>query len=204
LNKKKHLKGNDLMPAEINLVKLERQDRSETALLVETYYERIYRMALRMTGNEQDAEDVLQETFIKVLKNIGSFKGMSSLSTWIYRIAMNEALMLLRKRKPEGYSLDEDDGEEETMPREVADWKPLPEDRLIDRETRQHLKEAVLYLPETLRSVFLLRDTEELSVRETAEALGISEGAVKVRLLRARLKLREYLSGYFKKQEMKV
>ncbi len=104
---------------------------------------------------------------------------------------MNEALMLLRKHKPEGFSLDEENDDEDMTPREVAAWDPLPEQTLMSTEMNRHLNEAVLRLPETLRSVFLLRDTEQFSVKETADALGITEGTVKVRLLRARLKLRE-------------
>ena len=110
---------------------------------------------------------------------------------------MNEALMLLRKHKPEGYSLDEDNEDEDVSPREVVSWDPRPEQALMSTEMNRHLNEAILKLPEKLRGVFLLRDTEELSVRETADALGITEGTVKVRLLRARLKLREYLNDYF-------
>jgi RNA polymerase sigma-70 factor (ECF subfamily) len=186
------------MQPEINIDKLIKQDRSEYALLVEAYSDRIYRMVLRMTGNAQDAEDALQETFIKVFKHVSGFKGNSSFTTWIYRIAMNEALMLLRKHKPEGYSLDEENEDEDITPREVASWDPLPEQALMSVEMNQNLTKAVLRLPETLRGVFLLRDTEQLSVKETADALGITEGTVKVRLLRARLKLREYLNEYFR------
>ena len=111
---------------------------------------------------------------------------------------MNEALMLLRKRKPEGFSLDEDNDDEDMTPREVAAWDPLPEQELMSVEMNEKLSGAVLRLPETLRSVFLLRDTEQLSVKETAEALELTEGTVKVRLLRARLKLREHLNEYFR------
>jgi RNA polymerase sigma-70 factor (ECF subfamily) len=186
------------MQPEINVEKLIQKDRSEYAHLVEAFSDRIYRMTLRMTGNAQDAEDALQETFIKVFKYIAGFKGNSSFSTWIYRIAMNEALMLLRKRKPEGFSLDEDNEDEDMAPHEVAAWDPLPEQELMSAEMNLYLSKAVLKLPETMRSVFVLRDTEQLSVKETAEALDITEGTVKVRLLRARLKLREYLNEYFR------
>ena len=185
------------MQPEVDINKLIQHERSEYAVLVEAYSDRLYRVAVRMTGNEQDAEDVLQETFIKVFRNIDSFKGNSSLSTWIYRIAMNEALMMLRKRKPEGFSLDEDNDDEDITPHEVAAWDPLPEQSLMSAEMKRKLNDAVLRLPDTLRSVFLLRDTEQFSVKETADALGITEGTVKVRLLRARLKLREYLTSYF-------
>lgn len=192
------------MHSEVNIEKLIQHDRSEYALLVESYADRLYRLAIRMTGNDQDAEDVLQETFIKVFKNIKSFRGNSSLSTWIYRIAMNEALMLLRKHRPEGFSLDEENNDDDLSPREVAAWDPLPEQSLMSTEINNHLNEAVMQLPETLRGVFLLRDTEQLSVKETADALGITEGTVKVRLLRARLKLREYLNTYFRGSELEI
>jgi RNA polymerase sigma-70 factor (ECF subfamily) len=192
------------MQPEVNIEKLIKHDRSEYALLVEAYTDRLYRLAIRMTGNEQDAEDVLQETFIKIFRNIEGFKGNSSLSTWIYRIAMNEALMLLRKHKPEGYSLDDDNEDEDMIPREIAAWDPLPEQTLMSTEMTRHLTEAVLQLPETLRGVFLLRDTEQLSVKETAETLGITEGTVKVRLLRARLKLRQYLNTYFREPGLEL
>ncbi len=192
------------MQPEIDIDKLIRQDRKEYIALVDSYSDRIYRLALRMTGDEQDAEDVLQETFIKVFKNIENFKQLSSLSTWIYRIAMNEALMLLRKHKPEGYSIDEENEDEDITPRQIASWDALPEKSLMNSETLRYLQSAVMRLPETLRSVFLLRDTEEFSVKETAEALGITEGAVKVRLLRARLKLREYLSEYFSEPNLEM
>ena len=183
--------------ADININKLIQRDRKEYAALVDSYSDRIYRLAVRMTGDEQDAEDVLQETFIKVFNNIEGFKGLSSLSTWIYRIAMNEALMLLRKHKPDGYSLDESNDDEDITPRQVQSWDALPEQTMMSTEITTHLRKATTRLPETLRSVFLLRDSEQLSVKETAEALNISESAVKVRLLRARLKLREYLNEYF-------
>jgi RNA polymerase sigma-70 factor (ECF subfamily) len=193
-----------MIQVDINIDRLIQHDRREYAALVEGYTDRLYRMAFRMTGNEQDAEDVLQETFIKIFKNIRGFKGNSSLSTWIYRIAMNEALMLLRKRKPEGFSLDDDPEDEDLTPHEVASWDALPEEILMSTETAGQLRKAVMRLPDTLRSVFLLRDTEHFSVKETAETLRITEGTVKVRLLRARLKLREALSEYFHKPGLEI
>jgi RNA polymerase sigma-70 factor (ECF subfamily) len=192
------------MQVDVDINKLIKRDRKEYSTLVDAYSDKIYRLALRMTGNEQDAEDVLQETFIKVFKNIDGFLGNSSLSTWIYRIAMNEALMLLRKHKPEGFSLDEENDDEDITPRQIASWDALPEQTLMSTETSLQLQVAVMRLPESLRSVFLLRDTEQFSVKETAELLALSEGAVKVRLLRARLRLREYLSAYFNTPGLEV
>lgn len=126
------------------------------------------------------------------------FEGRSSLSTWLYRIAANEALMLLRKRRPSlpvNENLDEDD--EGFLPTQFTDWCCLPEHEFLTDESKSQLGLAIQGLPETLKVVFLLRDIEGLSIRETSEALGLSETAVKTRLLRARLHLRESLSSYY-------
>lgn len=196
----------DLHSDSLSIRALKAGDKQEYSHLVEKYSDPVYRLGLRMLNSEQDAEDILQETFIKVFKNIQHFEERSSLSTWIYRIAMNEALMHLRKRHPEMVSIDEEpDTEEGSMePREILDWCCLPEEEFSTAETRAELDQAIQQLPETLKSVFLLRDIEGLSIRETAEALNIKEPAVKTRLLRARLRLRESLSEYFsekRKQE---
>ena len=189
---------------EFSLPSLKGRDRDEFARLVDFFSTPIYRLALRMLGYPQDAEDVLQETFIKAYKALPSFEGRSSLSTWLYRIAVNEALMHLRQRQPGQVSIDEDleteDGERE--PIQIVDWKGLPEDELLSAETRKSLDHAIRRLPVTLRSVFILRDIEGLSVRETAEALEVNEAVVKTRLLRARLWLREQLSAYFSERKM--
>jgi len=185
----------------ISLQKLRSGDRSEFGHMVETYSSTIYRLALNMLGSEQDAEDVLQETFIKAFKGIQSFKEQSNLSTWVYRIAINEALMILRKAKRIVGSLDDiDDTDEDLEPREVTDWCCQPEESFIKEEVRDEMDKAIQRLPEKLRVVFILRDMEDLSIRDTASALGITEMAVKTRLLRARLQLREILSTYFREQ----
>lgn len=184
---------------EPSLQALQSGDRLEFSRLVEAYSAPIYRLALKILGNQQDAEDVLQETFIKAYRHLGEFEGRSRISTWLYRIASNEALMLLRRRHPEAISVDEDvqttDGEQE--PVEIADWCCLPEEELLTTESRDYLDHAIDTLSPNLKVVFLLRDIEGLSVREAAEALHISEAAVKTRLLRARLQLREELSHYY-------
>lgn len=174
-------------------------DRTEYARLVDTYYQVIYRLALKMLGNPQDAEDILQETFIKVFKHLEKFDGRSSLSTWIYRIAVNEALMFLRKKHPEFVSIDQPtEGEEgEQEPLQIVDWCCLPETELMSGEAKAHLDKAITSLLPSLRAVFVLRDIQGLSTRETGEVLSISEMAVKTRLSRARLRLRELLSDYF-------
>ncbi|MEW6179035.1 MAG: sigma-70 family RNA polymerase sigma factor [Chloroflexota bacterium] len=186
----------------LNLEALKNGDRHELARMVDLYSDKIYRLALKFTNNPQDAEDVLQETFLKAMRALPEFEGRSSLSTWLYRIAVNEALMLLRKQKPD-LRLDtpNDDDEPENTPLTndliLADWCCLPEDELLSEESRRFLDKAIQKLPATLRSVFILRDIEGLSIRETAELLGLTETNVKTRLLRARLFLRQELSRYF-------
>jgi RNA polymerase sigma-70 factor (ECF subfamily) len=181
---------------------LQEGDREAYALLVERYSGMIYRLALKLLNDPQSAEDVLQETFIKVLKKIGSFDGRSKLSTWLYRIATNEALMVLRRRQPIFLSL-EDSSSEEHQPYEpvhVVDWCCLPEEELLSAEAREYLNAATEQLSPALRIVFILRDIEGLSTRESAEILSISEVAVRTRLLRARLRLRELLSSYYQER----
>jgi RNA polymerase sigma-70 factor, ECF subfamily len=186
-------------PGGFSVEALKAGDRAEFARLVEAYSERIYRLALKILNDEQDAEDVLQETFIKALRGLASFEGRSSLSTWLYRIAVNEALMMVRRRRPDAVSIDaeKDDGEGESEPEEIVDWCCLPEGELMGTEARRFLDQAIQRLSPALRAVFVLRDIEGLSVKETAETLGLTEAVIKTRLLRARLKLREALSGYF-------
>lgn len=185
----------------LSLDALKRGDRQEFARLVNLYAGPIYRLALKMLNSPQDAEDVLQNTFLKALQSIGSFEGRSSLSTWLYRIAANEALMLLRRQRPEvalsDAQPDDDENEDDYVPREFTDWCCLPEEEFLTAESRQALEDAVQKLPETLRVVFVLRDIEGLSIEETSRVLGLSEAAVKTRLLRARLHLRNTLSVYF-------
>ena len=193
------------MQNEISLDALIAGDRAEFARLVDAYSSSIYRLGLRMLSNPQDAEDVLQNTFISALTHLQSFEGRSSLSTWLYRIAANEALMLIRKRKPEvDLAPDEDaEGEENAdglKPRQIVDWSALPEDELLTSEGKKILDGAIETLPETLRIVFLLRDVEGLSIKETADALNLTETNVKTRLLRARMFLREQLSGYYRER----
>lgn len=176
---------------------LQAGDRAEFARMMDHFSNPIYRLGLKILGDEQDAEDVLQETFIKAYRSIEKFEGRSSLSTWIYRIATNEALMLLRKRKPTLDLVLENDDEDDVEPREIVDWCCLPEEEMLSTESRSFLETAVQVLSTPLRLVFLMRDVERKSIKETAEILEISESAVKVRLMRARLKLREELSHYF-------
>src|ERR1035438_1693089 len=168
-------------------------DTQAFAQLVKRYERKIYRLAKNITQNDEDAEDVLQDAFLKAYEHLGGFQGQSKFYTWIVRIAVNEALMKLRKRKGDRFvSLDEpiDTGEEEVK-REVAVWEGNPEQQYSQEELQRILNEAVEELKPDFRTVFTLRDIEELSTEETAESLGISIPAVKSRLLRARLALRE-------------
>ncbi|MGE5374933.1 MAG: RNA polymerase sigma factor [Bacteroidota bacterium] len=186
------------MPNEIFLSALQAGDRAEFARLVDLYSIPIYQLGLKMLGNPQDAEDVLQNTFLNALVHLPAFEGRSSLQTWLYRIAANEALMLIRRRKPEiDLEPAESPEDPDLVPRQFMDWSALPEDVLLSGEGKRALDRAVGQLPESLRIVFLLRDVESLSIRETAEALDLTETNVKTRLLRARMFLREQLSTYY-------
>lgn len=184
---------------EISLEALQRKDKAAFAQLVAQNSYHIYRLALKMLGNPQDAEDILQETFIKAFNNIDGFEGRSKVSTWLYRIAVNESLSLLRKRKDNLTSIDAgletDDGD--ILPKQIIDWCCLPERELISDEARHYITEAIDTLSDANRATFLLRDVEGLSTREAAKVLDISESAVKVRLMRARMQLRESLTDFF-------
>lgn len=183
-----------------SLEALQNEDPAEFARVVEAYSGYVYRLALKMLHNPQDAEDILQETFIKAFKALPKFDGRSKISTWLYRIATNEALMFLRRKRPETVSVEvphENEDEEDSRPKEIVDWCCLPESELMSDEARRYLDQSVDELPERLRMTFILRDIEGLSTKETADVLEISETAVKTRLHRARLQLRESLSSYY-------
>ncbi len=170
--------------------------------LVNRYERKIFRLAKHITQNDEDAEDVLQETFLKAYSHLDSFQGQSKFYTWIVRIGVNEALMKLRKRKSsKTVSLDEPtDTGEDTMVREIAVWEENPEEKYSRDELREILDKAVESLKPAFRTVFVLRDIEEMSTEETASALDISIPAVKSRLLRARLQLREKLTKFFRRK----
>jgi RNA polymerase sigma-70 factor (ECF subfamily) len=177
-------------------------DAAAFSTLVEQYDRYIYRLALNITGNKEDAEDVLQEALLKAYTRLGQFQGGSRFYTWLVRIAVNEALMKLRKRSPQKeVSLDEpvEGNERSLMPREIEDWADNPEEQYAKVELNKILDDTIAKLEPNFRTVFVLRDVENLSTEETAQILGLSVPAVKSRLLRARLKARELLSEYFKK-----
>jgi RNA polymerase sigma-70 factor (ECF subfamily) len=183
----------------IPLDSLRAGDRTAFAELVDAYSPAIYRLALRMLRDPQEAEDVLQETFLNAFRSLDRFEGRSSLGTWLHRIAANQALMRLRRKSPGTVPVDpaESDAEGLPVPRELFDWCCLPEEDFMTAEAQAQLDASLDQLSPTLSAVFILRDLQGLSTQETAESLGISEAAVKTRLLRARLQLRESLSSYF-------
>lgn len=184
-------------------------DFSAFEALVAKYERRIYSVAFRIVGQRQDAEEVVQQTFLSVVEHLEGFREESSFYTWLMRVATNHGLALLRKRKTRAaYSLAEDrssdDDKDLPHPQFVAQWRETPDEIAERRETRRLLDEALEELDEKYRLVFVLRDIEELSTAETAEALGISESNVKVRLLRARLMLRERLTRLFGDESTQV
>ena len=183
----------------ISIKALKAGDREAFAAMVDAYSPKLYKLALRMLGDPLEAEDILQEAFLKAYRGLDNFRGGSKLSTWLYRITANEALMRLRKHELATVPVDEplllDDGAE--IPRELKDWCCLPETELMSAEAQDTLDIAINSLSPTLRAAFVLRDLHGLSTREAADVLQISEAAIKTRLLRARLQLREILSSYF-------
>jgi len=169
--------------------------------LVTRYDGKIFRLARHITQSQEDAEDILQETFLRAYQHLGDFQGNSKFYTWLVRIAVNQSLMKLRKRRSDrSVSLDETfDTGEDTVTREIAVWDN-PEQTYSREEIREILEKAIESLPPVFRTVFALRDIEELSTEETAVVLNLSVPAVKSRLMRARLRLREKLTHYFKRK----
>jgi RNA polymerase sigma-70 factor (ECF subfamily) len=177
-------------------------DATAYSELVTKYEGKVFRLAKNITQNDEDAEDVLQDAFLKAYEHLDDFHEQSKFYTWLVRIAVNEALMRLRKRKTDRtVPLDEPvDTGEETVVREIAVWEDDPEQRYGKTELHRILDEAVQSLKPAFRTVFQLRDIEELSTEETAQVLDLSIPAVKSRLLRARLQLREKLTRLFKRK----
>jgi RNA polymerase sigma-70 factor (ECF subfamily) len=190
--------------ADEDLVLVQATKNGDTAAfeeLVKRYDRKLLRIALNVTRNHEDAEDAIQETFLKAYRNLARFQGNAKFSTWLTRIAVNESLTKLRKQHGEkeislerGIRLDG-----EVLPFDVADWAPNPEERYGVSQLREILTKSLQELRPALRVVFVLRDVEGFSTSETAEALGLTQVSVKARLFRARLELRERLSKYFRK-----
>lgn len=171
--------------------------------LVRRYDRKLLRIAQHLTHNREDAEDAVQEAFLKAFQHLGQFREDSKFSTWLIRITLNQSLMKLRKRhRTREVSIDNDfQSEENNLPIDVADWAPNPEELYRAAELREILRKTLQELSPGLRMVFVLRDIEGLSLEETTEALGLSLAAVKARSWRARLQLRQRLSKYFHKAQ---
>lgn len=180
------------------LNRLHAGDMTACADCIALHSDSLYGLALRLVNDEAEAEDVVQETFLNAFKSIRNFDGRASLGTWLFRITYNNALMRLRRHKPDTVEIDQPvymEGDE--VPRQLFDWCCLPEEDFMTSEAQAKIKMGISQLSEPLRMVFTLRDIEGLSTAEVAEILDLTESAVKVRLHRARLALREILSGYF-------
>jgi RNA polymerase sigma-70 factor (ECF subfamily) len=166
--------------------------------LVRRYDRKLLRIAQHVTNNREDAEDVVQESFLKAFQYLHQFRENSQFSTWLYRIALNESLLKLRRRRSsKEVSIDKDFQSEDDLPIDVVDWAPNPEQLYETTQLRDILRSTLQELPASLRVVFVLRDIEMLSLQETAEALQLSVSAVKARSWRARMQLRERLTAYF-------
>ncbi len=183
---------------QVLLDRIQAGDKAACAECIERYASGVYRLALRLTRDESEAEDVVQETFLQAFRAIDSFEGRAGLRTWLYRITYNTVMMRLRPARPTD-SIDDhlQEGENITVPEQLFDWCCLPEQDLQTAEVRAEIERAMAELPDTLRTVFVLRELEGLSTQACADTLGLSTDVVKQRLHRARLWLRERLSDYF-------
>jgi RNA polymerase sigma-70 factor (ECF subfamily) len=179
--------------------RLRQGDKAACAECIELHSPGVYRLALRLMRSAPEAEDVTQETFLNAFRGIGRFDGRSSLRTWLFRIAYNNAMMRLRRKEPETLPVEEAAEPENgaLVPRQLFDWCCLPEEEMDKAEVRAELERAVNALPESLKAAFILRELEGLSTEETASAQGVSVDVVKTRLHRARLQLREELAEFF-------
>jgi RNA polymerase sigma-70 factor (ECF subfamily) len=186
------------MPSDPELVAMAKAgDKDAFGLLVERHESKVYGLCLKMLGNPEDAEDVLQEVFIKAFQALPGFREEARFSTWLYRIAHNACLMRIRKKKLETVSLDRPlDVEEGNIQRDVTDWSTDPRADVMSEELSSVLTQHINELSPDNRIVFVLRDIHGLSTDDTASVLGLSVPAVKSRLHRARLYLRERLSDY--------
>jgi RNA polymerase sigma-70 factor (ECF subfamily) len=167
--------------------------------LVRRYQDRVYRLCFKILRHEDDAAEALQDAFLSAYRGLPNFKAESTFSTWLYRIATNASLMKYRKRRDGHVSLEQSQSsneDSETM--QIPDWSQQPPEDLLNAETREFMAEGIQRLPEELRTVFVLRDVQDMSNAEVAEVLGLSVAAVKSRLHRARRSLRDWLDRYFR------
>jgi len=199
------MKATDTKPqadpsAELELVRAAKQgDMNAFEQLVQRYSGIVFRVALHIARSHEDAEEIAQETFLRAFRYLNGFEERARISTWLTRIAVNAALLKMRGLRPtETVTIGEESERDESVPQQVADWRPNPEQLYSRLELSGMLRGALESLPSGYSEVFWLRDVEGFSIAETAEMLGISEPAVKTRLLRARLQLRERLSQHFR------
>jgi RNA polymerase sigma-70 factor (ECF subfamily) len=178
---------------------LRRGEQDALAALFEMYSDRMYRLATGILSDDNAAQGVVQDVFLRLIERLESFEGRASLGTWLYRSTYNASIDRLRRRRPMHPIADEieDDEGADLMPAIFVDWANAPEALIGGHEAQERIAAAIQVLPLGLRTVFILREIDDLSTAEAAAALGINEGAVKVRLHRARLALRETLSEYF-------
>jgi RNA polymerase sigma-70 factor (ECF subfamily) len=209
--------GNDRSPAppsgavaavtdEVLVERARAKDEAAFEELVGRYDDKLYRLAMRFVRNETDAQEILQDAFLSAWRNLPAFEGRAQFGSWMYRVTVNAALMLLRSRNRhpevtvddvEPTALNNAVAESGQALRGGADWSLRADEQLQSQEMRKYIQDSVDHLPDGLRSVFLLRDVEELSTEDTAEMLGLSVPAVKTRLHRARLALRVAIGRYF-------
>lgn len=183
------------MNQETIISQLKQRDPVALTWVFEAHSDKIYRLAVGILSDEQQADGVVQDTFIRLIESIEGFEGRASLETWLYRVAYNECMGRLRRKKP-NVSLD-DFLDDDFMPENFMSWSDVPDTAFYSQEAQTEMQQAISSLPSTLQIVFTLRDIEGLSTSDTASVLQISESAVKVRLHRARLLLREKLASYF-------
>ena len=177
---------------------LRRRDPTAFAQLFEMYSDKLYRLSVGLLQDEDEAEGVVQDTFMRLFERLDQFEGRSKLGTWLYRVAYNQSMDRLRKRRPTVPLVDDfTDDEEIPMPAVFVDWRQVPEISLTSAEIKAELDKAIGSLPGKLKAIFILREIEGLSTLESTQILGISTSAAKVRLHRARLLLRERLAEYF-------
>jgi len=183
------------------LARAQQGDREAFWELAAPSVDAIYRLAHRLVRSDEDAEDVVQEAYLQALKAIGEFRGHSRFTTWIHRIAVNQALMKLRKRRKDVFPLDAVDSGEIGYPLSLMDWSESALDEVVRQEVVGTLESAIEELPIDLKTVVVLRDVNGLSNEEAAQALDLPIGAVKWRLHRARSLLRDRLTGYFRERQ---
>jgi RNA polymerase sigma-70 factor (ECF subfamily) len=178
---------------------LRRRDPHAFSFLFDSYSDKIFRLAAGLLGDEDEAEGIVQESFLRLFTKLDQFEERAKVSTWLYRVAYNASIDQLRQRRPIQPLVDEPEQEEQPpiIPAIFVDWSQAPETMFASAEAQVELDRCVAQLPERLRSTFILRETDGLSTAETSEILEIKPGTVKVQLHRARLLLRECLTSYF-------